>query len=146
MDSNPALEIYEEAKNHLHQVAEYRKKMSAEIKLRMSSFKDSEIKTYDDNISKYSHRAIDHLLKSEKILKSIEKLRSHNDVEERFCRNMERSLALEIREVSRALRAQEKDYFDRLKAYETGSANLAIQLCQEERNKMKDDFEDMEVC
>ena len=33
--------------------------MSAEIKLRMSSFKDSEIKTYDDNISKYSHRAID---------------------------------------------------------------------------------------
>ena len=59
---------------------------------------------------------------------------------------MERSLALEIREVSRALRAQEKDYFDRLKAYETGSANLAIQLCQEERNKMKDDFEDMEVC
>ena len=59
---------------------------------------------------------------------------------------MERSLALEIREVSRALRAQEKDYFDRLKAYENGSANLAIQLCQEDRQKMKDDFEDMEVC
>jgi hypothetical protein len=46
---------------------------------------------------------------------------------------MERSLALEIREVSKGLRAQEKDYFDRMKAYESGSANLAIQLCQEDR-------------
>lgn len=43
---------------------------------------------------------------------------------------MERSLGMEILDVSRALRAQEKDYFDRLKAYETGSANLAIQLKQ----------------
>ena len=59
---------------------------------------------------------------------------------------MERSLALEVREASRALRVQEKDYFDRLKAYESGSANLAIQLCQEDRERMKDDFENMEVC
>lgn len=53
---------------------------------------------------------------------------------------MEKSLALEIREVSKSLRAQEKEYYDRLKAYETGTANLAIQLNQEDRRKMKDDF------
>jgi hypothetical protein len=33
--------------------------MTSEIKLRMSAFKDSEIKTYDDNISKYSSKAVD---------------------------------------------------------------------------------------
>jgi|688.fasta_scaffold1050912_2 hypothetical protein len=59
---------------------------------------------------------------------------------------MEKSLALEIREASKSLRAQEKEYYDRLKAYETGTANLAIQLKQEDRLKMKDDFEDMQVC
>lgn len=46
---------------------------------------------------------------------------------------MEKSLALEVVNVSRALRSQEKDYFDRLKSYESGSANLAIQLRQEDR-------------
>jgi len=33
--------------------------MTSEIKLRMTAFKDSEIKNYDDNISKYSHKAVD---------------------------------------------------------------------------------------
>lgn len=33
--------------------------MTSEIKLRMSSFKDSETKIYDDNISKYSKKAVD---------------------------------------------------------------------------------------
>ena len=33
--------------------------MTSEIKLRMTAFKDSEIKNYDQNISKYSHKAID---------------------------------------------------------------------------------------
>jgi len=33
--------------------------MVAEIKLRMASFKESEIKVYDENISKYSNKAVD---------------------------------------------------------------------------------------
>ena len=33
--------------------------MVAEIKLRMASFKESEIKVYDENISKYSNRAVE---------------------------------------------------------------------------------------
>lgn len=33
--------------------------MVAEIKLRMASFKESEIKAYDENISKYSNRAVE---------------------------------------------------------------------------------------
>lgn len=53
---------------------------------------------------------------------------------------MEKSLALEIREVSKSLRAQEKEYYDRLRAYETGTVNLAIQLKEEDRQKMKDEF------
>lgn len=59
---------------------------------------------------------------------------------------MERSLALEIRESSKALRAHEKDYFDRVRAYESGSTNPAIYLNQEDRQKMKDDYDDMEIC
>lgn len=59
---------------------------------------------------------------------------------------MEKSLALEVREASRALWAQEKEYYDRLRAYETGTANLAIQLNQEDRERMKDEFEDVQVC
>lgn len=43
---------------------------------------------------------------------------------------MERSLALEIRQASKDLRAQEKEYFERLKAYETGTANQAMILRQ----------------
>lgn len=35
------------------------KKMIAEIKLRMASFKESEIKVYDENISKYSSKAVE---------------------------------------------------------------------------------------
>jgi hypothetical protein len=35
------------------------KKMTADIKLRMASFKETDIKTYDDNISKYSSKAIE---------------------------------------------------------------------------------------
>lgn len=35
------------------------KKMTADIKLRMASFKETDIKTYDDNISKYSAKAIE---------------------------------------------------------------------------------------
>jgi syntaxin 16 len=58
---------------------------------------------------------------------------------------MEKSLALEIREVSRSFRAQEKDYFDRLRMYETGTVNIAIQLKQEDRERMKDEFEDMQI-
>lgn len=46
---------------------------------------------------------------------------------------MERSLALEVREASKGLRSQEKDYFDRLKAYETGSENIILQLNKEDR-------------
>lgn len=45
---------------------------------------------------------------------------------------MEKSLALEIREASKSLRTQEKDYYDRLKAYETGTVNHAIQLRRED--------------
>jgi hypothetical protein len=56
---------------------------------------------------------------------------------------MEKSLALEIREASKALRTQEKDYYDRLRSYETGTANLAIQLREEDREKMKDEFQDV---
>jgi hypothetical protein len=51
---------------------------------------------------------------------------------------MERSLGMEIREVSRSLRAQEKEYFDRLRTYESGTLNTAIQLREEDRQKMKD--------
>lgn len=33
--------------------------MTAEIKLRMGSFKQSDIKIYDENISKYSSKAVE---------------------------------------------------------------------------------------
>jgi hypothetical protein len=33
--------------------------MTSEIKLRMACFKDSEIKIYDENISKYSSKAVE---------------------------------------------------------------------------------------
>jgi hypothetical protein len=36
--------------------------MAAEIKLRMASFKESEIKIYDENINKYSGKAVDVLM------------------------------------------------------------------------------------
>ncbi len=64
--------------------------MTAEIKLRMASFKESEIKVYDENINKYSGKAVEviysnsqHLLKREKILSEIKKLKGQNDTEYR---------------------------------------------------------------
>ena len=59
---------------------------------------------------------------------------------------MERSLALEIRQVSKGLRTQEKDYFDKIKSFESGAINPNLVLQQKDREKMKDDFEDMQVC
>lgn len=41
---------------------------------------------------------------------------------------MGQSLALEIREVSRNLRQQEKQYFDTIKSYEKSTKNSAIEL------------------
>jgi hypothetical protein len=41
---------------------------------------------------------------------------------------MEKSLALEIRETSRELRAQEKEHYERLNLYERGTKNKAIEL------------------
>lgn len=41
---------------------------------------------------------------------------------------MSQSLALEIREVSRELRQQEKQYFDTIRAYEKNTKNTAIEL------------------
>lgn len=38
------------------------------------------------------------------------------------------SLAQEIREASKDLRNQEKEYFERLRTYEKGTINNAIQL------------------
>lgn len=62
-------------------------------------------------------------------------------------RNMERSLAQCIRECSRDLRTQEKEYFDRLKSYERGTKNSAIELSETQKEKMKDsclDFDEYE--
>lgn len=36
--------------------------MTSEIKMRMGSFKESDIKVYDDNISKFSAKAVEVLL------------------------------------------------------------------------------------
>ena len=47
--------------------------MSAEIKLRITAFKDSEIKTIDDNISKYSYKAVDVILDSFSIFSKAKK-------------------------------------------------------------------------
>jgi hypothetical protein len=56
---------------------------------------------------------------------------------------MEMSLAQEIREASKDLRNQEKEYFERLKTYEKGTINNAIQLNTEEQERMRGagDFE-----
>lgn len=54
LENDHSYEIYEEAKGYLYQVSENRKhyddvgkKMTAEIKLRMAAFKESEIKIHD---------------------------------------------------------------------------------------------------
>lgn len=55
--------------------------MTADIKLRMASFKETDIKTYDDNISKYSAKAIEHLVKAEKILSGMKRMKGSNETE-----------------------------------------------------------------
>lgn len=45
-----------------------------------------------------------------------------------------------MRECSRELRAQEKEHFDRLKMYEKGTANAAIELSETQKERMKGEF------
>ena len=119
--------------------------MAGEIRLRMASFKESETRIYDENISKYSEKAVEVLHALYSICSIARRylpvwgssradtLSNINvDLPDPVLRNMEKSLALEIREASKSLRTQEKDYYDRLKAYETGTVNHAIQLRQED--------------
>lgn len=46
---------------------------------------------------------------------------------------MEKSLILSIRECSKDLRIQEKEYFDRLSTYEKGTKNKAIELSESQK-------------
>ena len=41
--------------------------------------------------------------------------------------------------MSKELRMQEKEHFDRLKAYEAGTANAAIELSETQKEKMRSD-------
>ena len=52
--------------------------------------------------------------------------------------NLKRSLGWEIREVTRTLRHQQKEYFNKIKTYESESGNKEIQLTETQREKMKD--------
>lgn len=54
--------------------------------------------------------------------------------------NMQFSLAQEIRDLSRELRNQEKEYFDRIRTYEKNIVNRAIQLSDEEKKNMRGGF------
>ena len=59
--------------------------------------------------------------------------------------NLERSLGWEIREATKSLRHQEKEYFHKIKAYEEGSHNREVELTETQRQKMKDWDEDSQV-
>jgi rubrerythrin len=48
-------------------------------------------------------------------------------------RNMEKSLAQELREATKELRAQEKRHFDLIKAYEKSTTNAAIELSETQK-------------
>lgn len=56
--------------------------------------------------------------------------------------NLERSLGWEIREATRTLRQQEKEYFGKVKAYEEGGLNREVELTQSQRQQMRDEEED----
>ncbi len=58
---------------------------------------------------------------------------------------LERSLGWEIREATKSLRHQEKEYFHKIKAYEEGSHNREVELTEAQRQKMKDWDEDSQV-
>lgn len=50
--------------------------------------------------------------------------------------NLGQSLACEIREISRNLRQQEKQYFDTIRSYEKNTKNAAIELSEQQRQMM----------
>lgn len=47
------------------------------------------------------------------------------------------SLATQLREATKLLRTKEKEYFSKLKDYEKGSLNVAIELTPMDKEKMK---------
>ncbi len=55
------------------------KKISAQCKLRITVFKESEAKKHDENICSLSKKAIEHLLKAEKSLCAIRRLTSFSE-------------------------------------------------------------------
>lgn len=55
----------------------------SECKKRITIFKESEAKRYDENICRLSKRAIEFLLKAEKSLAHLRKLKGANDYEEK---------------------------------------------------------------
>ena len=50
---------------------------------------------------------------------------------------MQVSLASQLREATRVLRTKEKEYFSKLKAFEKGSLNAAIELTPLDKERMK---------
>lgn len=58
---------------------------------------------------------------------------------------MELSLAQQIRQSSRCLRQQEREYYDTIRQYETSSKNRAIQLTEEQKRMFQVEEEMLEV-
>ena len=56
------------------------KKIVQQCKLRISVFKESEAKKFDENINSLSREAVSHLLKSEKYLTEIRHLKGTTDI------------------------------------------------------------------
>lgn len=56
------------------------KKVVQQCKLRITVFKESEAKKYDENINQLSKEAVSHLLTAEKYLSEIRKLKGSTEI------------------------------------------------------------------
>lgn len=83
------------------------------------------------------------MVAAEKNLKELRTLASEKQLENKCklhdnldLKNLELSLAASIRESSRSLRNQEKEYFNTIRSYEKSTGNSAIELTQEQKKMM----------
>lgn len=85
-ENSKTVEIYDLAKENIEVVTELStyfyhklgKKITVECKMRVTVFKESEAKKYDENISALSKKAVDHILKAERCLNLIRKMKGSN--------------------------------------------------------------------